>query len=537
MSANMLPFNINILIPTEEMVRGIPPVTTIDTFEPSTKTYKANGLFSTEIFGKVGDERRNRSFSYVRLNIGLLHPVLFKAIKELKQLYADIIAGKGYAIWDKEAKDFIKSTPMEGETGYSFFLEHYTELVFETRASPLRQFNIKLVEKYRKEPLIDKLIILPAGLRDYEYDEDGKPSEGEINKPYKRMISLAAMIDPIALKNNPESMDVVRFQMQETFIEIYDYFRGMMEGKGKMILGKWASRKIFNSTRNVATALIQKVDSLDSPRLLNPNQTVIGLYQFLKSALPIVFFDIRNGFLSQVFQGPNSPAVLVDKKTLKPKWVDVASYVYDEWMTNEGLQKVINRFGEEELRHAVLELPEGYFGLLYTGPDGGFRLFQDIDEVPAERSREDVRPVSFCELLYISIFQRASTLPGFVTRYPVTGFGSIYPSYPHVKATVRTEVRYLLDANWEKTDIIAPEFPIRGEGGVNAMSPALVHLSRLDCDFDGDTLSWTVAFTSDAQREVDEFLNSRQYYIASDGTFSFKHETDVIKYVLASITG
>jgi hypothetical protein len=69
------------------------------------------------------------------------------------------------------------------------------------------------------------------------------------------------------------------------------------------------------------------------------------------------------------------------------------------------------------------------------------------------------------------------------------------------------------------------------------MSPALPHLSRLDCDFDGDTLSWTVAFTSDAQQEVQTLLNSRHYYIASDGTFSFKHETDVIKYVLASITG
>jgi hypothetical protein len=206
-------------------------------------------------------------------------------------------------------------------------------------------------------------------------------------------------------------------------------------------------------------------------------------------------------------------------------------------MTNEGLQKVINRFGEEELRHSVLELPEGYFGLLYTGPDGTFKLFQDIDELPSDRDRAHVKPVSFCELLYISVFERAPTLPGFVTRYPITGFGSIYPSYAHVKATTKTEVRYALDAAWERTDQVAPEFPIRGEGGVNAMSPALPHLSRLDCDFDGDTLSWTVAFTSDAQQEVQTLLNSRHYYIASDGTFSFKHETDVIKYVLASITG
>ncbi|MGI9212453.1 MAG: hypothetical protein ACR2HF_08250 [Methylococcaceae bacterium] len=484
MSANMLPFNIHLLIPTDEMVRGIPPITTLDTFEPSTKNFTSNGLFSTEIFGKVGDERRNRTFSYIRLNIGLMHPVVFKALKELKQLYGDILSGKGYAVWDQQLKDFVKSTPMDGRTGYQFFLSHYAEIEFEKRPSHQRMFNINLVEKYRTTPLIDKLVILPAGLRDYEYDEEGKPSEGEINKPYKRMLALAGMINPTTLKTNPEAVDALRFQMQEIFIEIYDYFRNLMEGKGKMILGKWASRKIFNSTRNVITALIQKVDELDSPRLMGQNETLIGLYQFLKSALPIVFFDLRTGFLSQVFQGPNTPAVLVDKKTLKSKLIEVESTVYDEWMTNEGLQKVINRFGEEELRHQVLELPEGYFGLIYKGPDGTFRIFQDIDELPAERDRAHVEPLSFCELLYTAIYERAPTLPGMVTRYPITGYGSIYPSFPHVKATVRTEVRTQLDAQWQKTDSVAPEFPIRGEGGVNSMSPALNKLGRLGADSD-----------------------------------------------------
>lgn len=537
MSANMLPFNIHLLIPTDEMVRGISPITTTDTFEPSTRNFTPNGLFSTEIFGKVGDERRNRTFSYTRLNIGLLHPVLFKALKELKQLYGEILSGKGYAVWDKTARDFIKATAMDGRTGYAFFLEHYDELVFESRPSASRTFNIKLIEKYRKEPLIDKLVILPAGLRDYEYDEDGKPSEGEINKPYKRMIALAAMINPTAMRNNPESVDTLRYQMQETFIEIYDYFRNLMEGKGKMILGKWASRKIFNSTRNVITALIQKVDTLDSPKLIGPNQTLIGLYQFIKSALPVVLFDIRNGYLSQVFSGPNTPAVLVDKKTLKPKLVEVDPGLYDEWMTNEGLQKVINRFGEEELRHMTLEHAEGYFGLIYKGPDGTFRIFQDIDDVPETRSRDDVSPLTFCELLYCAIFQRAPSIPGLVTRYPISGFGSIYPSFPHVKATVKTEVRTLLDAQWQPTEHIAPEFPIRGEGGVNSMSPALPHLGRLGADFDGDTCSWTVAFTADAQAEVTQLLNSRRYYVGTDGSFTFKHGTDTVSYVLSSITG
>jgi hypothetical protein len=77
-------------------------------------------------------------------------------------------------------------------------------------------------------------------------------------------------------------------------------------------------------------------DELHSPGNLGFNDTVIGVYQYLKATLPVSKYNLRNGFLSKVFVGINSPAVLVNKKTLKPELVDIRPEIYDGWMSEEG---------------------------------------------------------------------------------------------------------------------------------------------------------------------------------------------------------
>ena len=380
MNPQLLPFNIDLLILTPDQLKGMSPVEVMDIFEGSTRGFHPRGLFSTTIFGKVGDERRNRLYSYIDLKIKVFHPVIFKALCELKQIYGELMAGTAYAVWDDETKDFIKCSQLEGDTGYSYFLKHFNEIQFEERDSDKRSFNIRLINKYRDNCLIDKLIVMPAGLRDYEVDERGKPSENEINGFYRQVFSYAHLITPAAIKMNPDSVDMTRYNIQLKINTIYDYIKNLLEGKKKLILGKWASRRIFNGTRNVITSLNNNPSRLDDPTLVGTNQTVVGLYQYMKATLPVSIHHIRNGFLSKVFRGPSDPAILVNKKTLKKELVHLNTSYYDEWMTDEGLEKVIARFGEEDLRHNTLTAEGHYLGLIYLGPDGTYKLFQDIDE-------------------------------------------------------------------------------------------------------------------------------------------------------------
>jgi hypothetical protein len=480
--AALSPFNIDLLVLKDSDIKLLRQIKVLDIFDGFSNNFHQDGLFSIDIFGKPGEEKRNRLYAYIDLRVSVFHPVVYKAICELKEMYGEIIAGKTYAIFDTATKDFIKADILTGDTGFHFFTKHFGEIKFETRPSSKREFNIKLIEKYKENCLLEKLVVMPAGLRDYTVDENNKPSEDEINNLYRKLISVSSVIENVNAKNNLEYLDSARYSLQLGVMAIYDYIKNLLEGKSKLILGKWASRKIFNSTRNVITSYIPDSTELFGPRTVSYNQTVVGMYQYLRCILPLAVKQIRDTYLSDVFLGPSSPAVLVNKKTLTKEMVQLNPEYYDEWMTYEGLEKTMARFGEENLRHEVLEIEDYYLGLMYKGPDKTYRFLQDITELPEGRNKEDVKPITFAELLYISVFQGSSDIPCFFTRYPIAGYGSIYPGYCYLKTTVKSEQRELLNDNWELSGIIANEFPKSDEFFYNSMSPHVGHIARLDAD-------------------------------------------------------
>ena len=536
MNLNQLPFNINLLVLSKDDIKSMKPIEVLDTMDGFSKNFHPKGLFSIDIFGKVGEERRNRLFAYIDMHVDVFHPILYKAITDLKGLYGDILVGKEYAKFDETLKDFIKSDILEGDTGYSFFCKHFPKLKFEERPSAKREFSIKLVEKYRENAFLNKLIVMPAGIRDYVFDENGKPSEDEINVLYRKVISIASVIDSVNAKFNEEYLDTARYNLQSAVNDIYNYIKNMLEGKSKFILGKWAARKVFNSTRNVITSYLHDSPELFGDQSVSTNQSVVGLYQYLRAIFPLAVKQVRDTYLSDIFIGPNSPAIMVNKKTMKKEQVNLDPAYYDEWMTVEGLEKVFARFGQNDLRHDVLETDTHYFGLIYKGSDRTYRFVQDIDELPSNRDPKDLHPITFTELLYLSVYKESVTIPALITRYPITGYGSIYPSYVYLKTTIKSEIRQELDQNWEPTEHKAVEFPVLGDQFFSSLSPASSHLARLTADFDGDVLSFTCLLSEEAKEEVKTKLDSRDFYVGVDNRMFFSADTDIISLALANMT-
>lgn len=480
MPSNLPPFNLELLIPTKESLKMVTPVTVCDILEGSSKNFHPNGLFSIEIFGKVGSEERSTTFSYTDLKVPIFHPVIFKALSDMKALYVGLMSGTSYAVWDEELNDFIKCPPTEGDTGYNYFLSKFESIVFEQRESNKRTFNIDLVEKYKKDGMYDKLLVLPAGLREYFVDETGKPTEDEVNTFYRKVMSLANLAYTPLLQHDPASLDSVRFEIQLAVNNLYQYFESMIAGKKKLILGKWASRAIDHGTRNVITSLVNKVESTDSLQAVDTNQTVVGMFQFMKAALPLVQFWIKNGFLANVFPGPNSPAVLVNKKTLRKEMVDISPKTFDDWMTDEGIEKLISKFAIKEIRHKAVVLEDHYVGLLYRD-DRSFCIFQDIGDLPEWADKNRVKPVTLVELLYASIFREANDIPALTTRYPVAGYGGIYPTIIFLKSTVKGDALKEM-VGFKETGEVARWFPIEGGEFMDSMSPSIEHIARAGAD-------------------------------------------------------
>ena len=124
----MVPFNIEILNISEKTLQHLRPIRTMDSFDGATGNFNDDGLFSTLIFGRPGDELRSRRFSYIDIKVSVFQPTMFFTLMSLKQLYTDIISGTAYAIWDEEKKDFFRADAINGKTGYAFFVSHWEEI-------------------------------------------------------------------------------------------------------------------------------------------------------------------------------------------------------------------------------------------------------------------------------------------------------------------------------------------------------------------------------------------------------------------------
>jgi hypothetical protein len=534
-----IPFNLSLLDLTPAKLQGLKPVTSLAFFDGNSNNFAEDGLFSVSIFGKVGDEKRSQRFSFIDVRVPIFHPVIFRALVSLKRLYGDIISGAEYAAWNPEIRDFERSDPVNGKTGFQFFVSNWKNIAFEKTKSDTREQNILLIEKFKEKAMTSKIVVMPAGMRDLEIGPDGRVREDEINTIYRELIAKSNSVTDSALRTNPEIINTVRYSLQMTFNKLYDLLESMVEGKRKLLMGKWASRRVFDGTRNVITAMDTSAAYLGAPGNVGFNNTVIGLYQMLKAARPVAVYHIRNGFLQKVFPGAGMAAKLVNKKTLQTEPTQLNVEYFDRWMTSEGIEKILTAFGEEDLRHKPIEIDGKYLGLIYRGPDMTFRLMNGIDELPEGRDKKDVSPITFCQLLYLSTYREMDRLPLFVTRYPITGIGSIVPSKAHVRTTVLSERRKELGPDWNPIgdDYVAFEFPVDGGAFINSLVPHSSKLGLMGADFDGDTSSGNVTYTDESIQEVDEFLSSRRAYVGTDGRALASVAVSTVNLVLHNLTG
>ncbi|MBW6072849.1 hypothetical protein, partial [Pseudomonas aeruginosa] len=127
--------------------------------------------------------------------------------------------------------------------------------------------------------------------------------------------------------------DRKRTSMQLTALAIYNHYENLLSGKGGYIQQKWASRRVFNGTRNVISSLDTNAADLDQPNRPKFKDAVIGIYQAAVSVKPKTIYHLRNGVVGQVFDSLSTRVELINKKTLKLEWVNISNEEMDLWGT------------------------------------------------------------------------------------------------------------------------------------------------------------------------------------------------------------
>lgn len=543
MKRAMLPFNIFLLRLSPEAKRLMRPVTSLDLFEGNTGQFNEQGLFSTSIFGKLGEKRRDFTYSYIDLRLTVLHPVIYDNIIKLKALNAGIMSGTQYATFNEETGEFEASTILEGDTGYDFFIRHFDRMVFQKTGSLQRDGRIETIEKYRKESLQDAIVVIPASLRELDVDNDGRTRMDEINNIYQRIIALSRTLPRVTDPETASQFDRTRMSIQSMFVQCYEYLESIINNKKGWIQRRYASRRVKNSTRGVLSSRDVSNRDLADPYRPAPMAIAVGMYQLSVSLLPKTKYYLSQGILGEVFDSASEMIRLVDKETLKSTPVELSSTTIDRWYTSTGFEATIQAQRDPARRHRPVEINGHYLALVYVSATH-FKVFRDIDELPEGFNRDCVHPITLIELIYISGFKHWNVSKAIGTRYPVSGMGSTIPTDIYVMTTTPAGKRTRLDEDWlPVAEDVAPEYPIFNKDNIehtqyhDTLAIPAGGLSGQGADFDGDTESFQAVYVDDSISEMARYLKRREAYLTPKGTLAFSANIHTVALAVRNMSG
>jgi len=502
-----------------------------------TQNLNDDGLYSLEIFGKLGSKERDDTEAYIDVKLPIFNPTYLKALIQIKSLYQGILRGAEYGVWEEETKDFIKSNILEGETGFSFFTRMFKKIAFSSTDSYKRKQRVTLVDENRGIALTDKVLVIPAGLRDIQFQDNGAPTEPEITDLYRNLIFRTRVV--LGTKDDAENplYDTVRWGIQNAFNEIDQFLFGLQEGKGGIIQKRMSTRGVASGTRNVITARKVSRATLRDDNGVDPNSVDMGLYQCLLNFQYVCVHAMINKYLMNIFTQGSTQAKLVNTKTMEYEYVEVAASTVEKWTTYTGLNKLFNGFADTSLRNKEIVVDWHWLALVYDdGKD--VCVLHDINDLPEDKSRKNVRPMTYMELFYLSCHDAIAKQMTQQTRYPIIGIGSIFPAKVNLLTTSGATKRTIRSPmGWTEMEV-CNRYPAREENPdyFDAMSVDPSREAGLDSDHDGDQLNSNSVCAEDSKEQVHDLFGKREYYISGTGRFLYDPINEPILFMFKSAT-
>ena len=524
------PLNIRLMDGSRNNVKNLRPVTSTRIHTSSSTDMDPEGLFSQDIFGRVGDPKRMKTLSFIDLHTKVMHPLVWRNIERVSNWYTEIFLGRRYATYDTKLNQFIPSNATEGETGPTFFLKHLKDIKFVRNQSRQRDLRVDVIEKYRETAIYDYVLVLPAGHRDLEEGRGGNMVCDDINDSYRALIGHSKNIDKVD-KENPFNHRTQAL-MQQQFNSIFEQIFTFLKGKGGFTASKWTKRKVEHGTRTIFSAMRLTNKDIAGPQRVTINDLHVGLAQTMRGTLPLTINKIATRFANHVFNSDGT-ANLIDKKTLRRKVIPVDAKWKELYTTETGVLSLIKEFKVDDYKFNSAEI-QGLPALLIYRNSESFMIKGDIEEFP-EHLRKEVRPITKFELYYYLLHDIDKETAVWSTRYPFATEDSMFPAIPYVKTTIVGDALYEMDNLGNKTDKVYREFPILGGAAMATASPHPNRLKKQGADHDGDTMSLEFVMTWDAVQEVINYLKNPINMI-SRGSFIALFSSDIASWSMKAYT-
>lgn len=532
------------LLDYDAFSEGLGVVKSTSVFEPNSKVFHPDGLFSEKIFGPVTDLSRYTTFGCIELNTVVIHSIIYAEIIQPNRLYVGILSGRKYATWEKNDFVLADSSDKRADTGYSFFVKHLAKIAPRTTDSLKNRNKELLISKYRDMVFASKMVVLPAGLRDIRTDS-GRMTQDDINKKYIRLISYANGLSNHALSEDA-MFDDIRFSLQTAIHEIFKDIYEMMEGKNGFLQEHYGKRKVALSTRNVASVEVSERRTIDDPLALTVNQVALPMMNAIKAFQPFIVKFIRKDLYGEVLGAGNRESIAVtDMSTFNTSYIEVNPAELMKYTDGPTINKFINQFKHAGFRSSPVSITSSKgvkYCLLISYTEGNevfvaknrseLEGMLEKASIPFELNR--IHPLTWAEAISIALVGILAGKHVLVTRYPVTGDASIFTAEPVPISTIEF-ISATVHFNDEFT-VSVPRYPIANAIYRESIGVSSSRLAGLGADFDGDMLNCTGIWGDEANREIDKYLDSMNNLVSSDFTLNFDTTSDITKLVLFNLS-
>lgn len=243
--------NLNVLDIEEFVTRNnVKQVTSFKLYKGSNKI-DPEGLLSEDIFGRLGSKQRRTTFGYIDLKTKFIHPEVYPILSSLSSdLPKLLISKQNYSIKD----GILVEDNDKGDSGILFFIKNYKNIDLDKITKPEKQEELEFIKKNKDKIFIDKILVLPAGIRDAQFtSKSGKISIqiSEITEIYAKLISQTNLVSANIIDETSGAF--IYQNVQRVLLDINEWIKNRMKGKQGLIRSGILKKVTDYSARLVIT--------------------------------------------------------------------------------------------------------------------------------------------------------------------------------------------------------------------------------------------------------------------------------------------
>lgn len=511
-------------------VNELQPVTNPVMFNSINGT-TVDGLLSNEIFGITQTERAG-IFSYIDLNEEFIQPYYYKIwLKIDKNLRSCIyetqnfrIDNNGYLVQDDN-----------GETGIKFLKKNINNIKFKnTKKDEL----LKALMDGKNKGLMftKKMIVIPPYYRDVNTNGDGKVGVGEINKLY---ITLINTVKSLA-SSNDYGLDLaggIRGKIQDVMLEIFNWFtigESIVGGEhtGSGIFKKFGiqRRSVMAKTTDYSARLVLSSAKINENTIkdymVDMDHSALPLSACCVIAYPYMIYELRQWFNNE-FGGRISYSYM-DKGELKQVTLDNPQIAFSDDRFDKELNEYIHGYSN---RIKSIEIPNTEGRKIVAK----FKGYSITEEEYKNGKRESTaildRDLTWVDIFYMCAVAATEDKTALITRYPIDSYFNHLYTKIRVSSMIETEPM-VINGKFYKWYPKIRQSDIGKDTSnmfIDTCQIANPYCGAMGADFDGDTVTVKMAYTIEANKELQQYMNSKAQFINLSGVNGRQAEKEAIQ--------